>query len=155
MKTKQIASEHTLKVICFIFIWMILLPSMYFQVGPFMPCWEKMAHSALENSENVSGNRTIQEVLNFLNNDTTNDNEYTEDYDCKHFSCDLIRNAMKEGFKCGYVSIRYGCPPGHGIVVFDTDSGFLFVDPQADDIYFNLRNSFNGKKITDIEILWE
>ena len=155
MKTKQIVSRHTVIVIFTIFVWMIIVPGTYLQVGPFMPRWERMAHSALENSENVSGNRKIREVLNFLENDTTNENEYAKDYNCKHFSCDLIRNAMKEGFKCGYVSIRYDCPPGHGMVVFDTNIGFLFVDPQADNVYVNLKDSFNGKKITEIEILWE
>jgi hypothetical protein len=114
-------------------------------------------------------NPTYKEMLDFVNIDTTESNEYTDTYTCGNFSTDVILNAKSKGIEAGYVSIR-SAPVNHAIVVFKTtDKGIYFLEPQGDNIFaevqmtamhengrFNLKDSYGGLNIPlyDYSINW-
>lgn len=80
---------------------------------------------------------TYQEVLQFLNDDRTDENEYIEGsygaYVCSHFARDLCNNAEKQGIRSAFVELRYD-GSGHTIVAFNTiDEGLVFFEPQSDE----------------------
>ena len=78
---------------------------------------------------------TYQQMLDFIVQDGTDQNEYLEDeYVCRHFATDVCNNAEEEGIRCAYVYV--GFPEGsHGIVAFNTtDMGLVYIEPQTDDI---------------------
>ena len=76
---------------------------------------------------------TYAEVLAFLGQDKTDENEYDlDDYVCSHFSRDVCNNAEDAGFHCAFVELRYP-DSGHAIIAFDTtDQGLVYFDPQYD-----------------------
>ena len=76
---------------------------------------------------------TRYEVLTFLHQDTTNENEYIEDYVCSHFARDVCNNAEEQGFRCAFVELRYE-GEGHTIIAFNTiDNGMMYFEPQSDE----------------------
>jgi hypothetical protein len=80
---------------------------------------------------------TYAEVLSFLDEDRTDENEYIEDtygvYVCSHFARDAGNNAELEGFRCAFVEIRF-IDTGHAIIAFNTvDRGLLYFDPITDE----------------------
>jgi hypothetical protein len=77
---------------------------------------------------------TYQEMLNFIASDRTDENEYSENYTCFHFTADVKNNAFEEGYRCGFVYILFP-DSAHTIVCFNTtDHGLIFIEPQFDDI---------------------
>jgi len=77
---------------------------------------------------------TYQEMLNFIALDRTDENEYSENYTCLHFTADLKNNAFQAGYRCGFVSVEFP-DSAHAIVCFNTtDYGLIFIEPQFDDI---------------------
>lgn len=77
---------------------------------------------------------TYQEMLNFIAWDKTDENEYSENYTCRHFTADVKNHAFEAGYRCGYVSIEFP-DIGHAIVCFNTtDHGIIFIEPQNDEI---------------------
>lgn len=81
------------------------------------------------------------DVMDFLDNDTTDSNEYTIDYDCTQFSHELIRNAISKGIFACIVNIEIDLEDspysGHDIVAFDTvDAGVIYVEPQTDAVVY-------------------
>ncbi len=77
------------------------------------------------------------EVLAFLDEDHTNENEYIEDtygvYVCSHFARDTGNNAETAGLRCAFVEIRF-MEVGHAIIAFDTiDKGLIYFDPMTDE----------------------
>ena len=77
---------------------------------------------------------TLEEALDFLKRDRTDDNEYIEDeYVCSHFAADINNNAEKQGIRCALVELRFP-DSGHAVVAFDTtDEGMVFFEPLNDD----------------------
>lgn len=77
---------------------------------------------------------TLEEALDFLERDRTDDNEYLEDeYVCSHFAADINNNAEKQGIRCALVELRFP-DSGHAVVAFDTtDEGMVFFEPLNDD----------------------
>ncbi len=80
---------------------------------------------------------TYEEVIAFLGQDETDENEYVEDtygvYVCSHFARDVCNNAEEAGFRCAFVELRY-LDGGHAIIAFDTiDEGLVYFVPQTDD----------------------
>ncbi len=77
---------------------------------------------------------TLEEALDFLKRDRTDDNEYLEDeYVCSHFAADINNNAEKQGIRCALVELRFP-DSGHAVVAFDTtDEGMVFFEPLNDD----------------------
>lgn len=122
-------------------------------------------------------NPTYNEVVLFLENDTINKNpykgqyidyinwtirNYTEYYVCLHFANDLIKNVVVKNIKCGFVeltcyNITYDIWWGHAMVAFNTiDRGVIFVEPQTDEIFFNLHETgyYWDDWIYDLTITW-
>ncbi len=60
-------------------------------------------------------------------------NEYIEgEYVCSDFAQEVVDKATKNGMRCGYVIISFEkCPLSHAIIVFETDYGLLFIEPQT------------------------
>ncbi len=74
------------------------------------------------------------EVLNFIENDQTDKNLYIYgEYICHNFATDFKKNAMRAGFRCGYVQVFFPkC--SHALNCFNaTDYGLIFVEPQKDE----------------------
>jgi len=78
---------------------------------------------------------TYQEMLDFLITDQTDKNPYNEtSYVCWNFASDLMNNAFKAGYKCGWVHLAFP-NSAHAIDCFNTtDQGLVFVEPQSDDV---------------------
>jgi len=78
---------------------------------------------------------TYQEMLDFLTTDQTDKNPYNEtSYVCWNFASDLMNNAFKAGYKCGWVHLAFPSS-AHAIDCFNTtDQGLVFVEPQRDDV---------------------
>ncbi len=77
---------------------------------------------------------TYDEAIAFTSWDKTNENEYSENYTCHHFTADFKNNAFQAGYRCGYVAIDFPAY-AHAIVCFNTtDNDLIFIEPQSDDI---------------------
>ncbi|KXA89561.1 hypothetical protein AKJ57_05165 [candidate division MSBL1 archaeon SCGC-AAA259A05] len=96
---------------------------------------------------------TYIELVDFLENDTTDENLYNENtYVCFDFSKDLIANATDKGSMAGYARIAYWENHqsytiaennrnyyAHAIVAFKTvDEGLVYVEPQNDVVMKDL-----------------
>jgi hypothetical protein len=77
---------------------------------------------------------TYQEMLNFIALDKTDENEYSENYTCFHFTADVKGNAFKSGIKCGFVYVEFP-DSAHAIVCFNTTNcQLIYIEPQSDDV---------------------
>lgn len=77
---------------------------------------------------------TYDEAIAFTAWDKTDENEYSENYTCHHFTADFKNNAFEAGYRCGYVVIEFP-EYAHAIVCFNTtDYGVIFIEPQWEDI---------------------
>jgi hypothetical protein len=90
--------------------------------------------SAIEASALSLHNPTFREVVDFLEEDRTDDNEYVEDeYVCSHFAADVNNNAEQQGIRCALVEVRFP-DSGHAIVAFDTtDEGMVYFEAISDE----------------------
>ena len=79
-------------------------------------------------------NPTYAEVIDFVNTDTTDENDYSETYTCYSFTADFNENAFQMGYRCGFVYILFS-GSAHAINCFNTtDSGIIYIEPQTDEI---------------------
>jgi hypothetical protein len=77
---------------------------------------------------------TYQEALNFIASDKTDQNEYSDNYTCFNFANDVICNAFKDGYECGFVYVEFP-DSAHAIVCFNTTNyGLVYIEPQTDKI---------------------
>lgn len=107
---------------------------------------------------------SYDEVVEFLKEDKTSDNEYSTNYDCIIFTSRLKENANKIGIKCASVILdmydsKNNSRVGHAINAFDTsDKGIVYFDPQTDQPRYNVEvgNYYNQTqyKITQKVLLW-
>jgi hypothetical protein len=106
---------------------------MIYNIGPMneMACFYKQTH-----------NPTYKEMLDFINMDTTETNQYSINYVCHNFSMDVIKNAKSKGMEAGYVTILAE-PTNHAIVAFKTtDKGVYYLEPQSDIIFAQSQMDF-------------
>jgi hypothetical protein len=103
---------------------------------------------------------TAQEMIDFISSDTTDQNEYTEDYICFDYAAEVKNNAFLEGYRCAFVYVSFP-NSDHGMVCFDTvDQGLIFIEPQDDRILPVIvgESLFGGKDwddtIVDYRIIW-
>lgn len=85
---------------------------------------------------------TWKALADFLVRDHTNWNPYdAEDYNCMDYAIELVNNARAENIKSWLVGVDFTTgETGHAFVAFDTsDRGVIFVEPQADYTYSNLK----------------
>jgi|GEM_PF-3069593 len=90
---------------------------------------------------------TLSEVKDFLEKDTTDENEYDEeDYNCYDFTNDMMNNAISENIAVGlvYITMDIHHPDksdeegAHSLVAFRTiDKGTVYVEPQDDAVIHN------------------
>jgi len=89
--------------------------------------------------DEVIKNPTYNEMINFLNQDSTDSNQYIYYlYVCHNFAIDTIENAGEQNIRAGYV--RLDCIQDgledHAIICFDTtDRGLYFDEPQFDYVF--------------------
>ena len=77
---------------------------------------------------------TYQEALQFIESDQTDQNLYKEEYTCSDFATDFKNNALKAGYRCGYVLV-FGPDWNHALNCFNTtDHGLVFIEPQEDEM---------------------
>ena len=94
---------------------------------------------------------TYQEALLFIESDQTDKHQYgKEKYTCVNFATDFRNNALKAGYRCGYVLVYFPAT-GHLTKLIDrpnsitnwshalncfntTDYGLIFIEPQEDEI---------------------
>jgi len=98
---------------------------------------------------------TFQEALQFICSDQIDENQYNQSYTCFNFANDFRNNALNEGYRCGYVIIRFP-EASHVIVCFNTsDNGLIFIEPQNDEIVtLRIEQSYLGRKILWFSITW-
>lgn len=77
---------------------------------------------------------TYAEVIAFLREDRTDENEYDENtYDCANFTRDVSSYAEQKGFRSAAVIIDFP-DRGHIIIAFNTiDEGQVYFEPQSDE----------------------
>jgi len=80
---------------------------------------------------------TLDDVVRFMDEDTTDTHPWQPYYQCTSFAMNLQYNASLDGLKCGYVIIAYemnGISQSHAAVMFDTiDVGVVMFEPQTDE----------------------
>lgn len=109
---------------------------------------------------------TDQEVLDFLAQDTTDENLWIEGaYECGHFAADLWWNAYTQGLEACMVWVTYweqGKEQVHWLVEFhievETQSQWLWVDPQSDKIVdegtYTIQDTFCGQEAFSLCKTW-
>lgn len=106
---------------------------------------------------------TYERVLEFLEGDNVDVNEYTDIYNCISFANELKYNANNDGIKCAIVSFDLEDAYetwGHAINAFETtDRGIVYFDPQTDGERFDIRigshyNLSEKYRITKVDIIW-
>ena len=98
---------------------------------------------------------TYQEALQFIRSDQTDKNQYDQHYNCIYFANDFRNNALREEYKCGYVTIDFP-ETTHAIVCFNTsDNGLIFIEPQTDEIVtLTIGQQYLGMIILQFSITW-
>jgi hypothetical protein len=89
---------------------------------------------------------TWKELADFLVRDHTNWKTYdAKNYNCMDYAIDLVNNARAENIKSWIVGVDFiSGETGHAFVAFDTsDRGVIFVEPQEDFTYSNLKVGLN------------
>jgi hypothetical protein len=92
-------------------------------------------------------NPTYHELLDFLEQDPTDENEYLEDvYTCVDFVTELNNNAEDAGLRAAYVYMEFPGDRAHSVAAFETvDRGMIFIEPQFDDeVTVIAGNSYSG-----------
>lgn len=81
---------------------------------------------------------TWAQLIDFILNDHTNWNVWTEEYNCVNFSMDLVTNTQSQNMVAWMVAVTFSDhPEGHVFVAFPTsDSDVIWIEPQTDDAYF-------------------
>lgn len=80
---------------------------------------------------------TYAEVIEFLEEDKTDERLWMKEFDCTQFSYTVIRNAIGKGIYGCVAELNLEVPHngygGHDIVVFHTiDQGIVYFEPQTD-----------------------
>lgn len=102
-------------------------------------------------------NPTYDELMDFIADDRTDDNEYQAGtYTCVDFVADLNNNAEQAGYRAAYVYIEFPDNSAHSITAFSTvDKGLVYIEPQFDDeVRVQVGTSYaelNGYEIPDYD----
>jgi hypothetical protein len=121
--------------------------------------------SEIYNASKVSP-PTEQEVLDFLAQDTTDENLWIKGvYECGHFSADLWWNAYMQGLEACLVWVKYweqGTEQVHWLVKFhiddETQNYWLWVEPSSDKIVdegdYTIQDTFCGEEALNLCKTW-
>jgi len=101
-------------------------------------------------------NPTTAQVESFLMVDDTDKNEWSSNYNCRHFTADINNRADAMGWRCAYVIVEYENGYTHAVVGFDTREGMIYVEPQTDKIIELQKGgtSWSPSPIVDWEVVW-
>ena len=79
--------------------------------------------------------QTYRQVLWFIESDQTDKNLYrAQEYTCADYATEFKGNALKAGYRCGYVRVFFA-DWSHALNCFNTtDRELIFVEPQLDEI---------------------
>jgi hypothetical protein len=108
---------------------------------------------------------TTNQLISFLNEDATEEQNYSSKFNCVNFSAMMVSHAVEDGWNCGLVQIWFKgilqiypfVEMGHVMVAFNvTDAGPVFVEPQTDDLMPSLEpgDSYMNHTIQSVEINW-
>jgi len=109
---------------------------------------------------------TDQEVLDFLAQDTTDENLWIEGvYECGHFAADLWWNAYGQGLEACMVWVKHweqGTEQVHWVVKFhiedETQNYWFWVDPPSDEIVdegaYTIQDTFCGEEAFNLCKTW-
>jgi len=79
---------------------------------------------------------SYSEVINFLNNDKTNEKPYDDEtFNCANYAQEVNNNAEEHDIRCAYVLVVISDPDvNHACVAFNTtDKGMVYYEPQSDE----------------------
>ena len=125
-------------------------------------------HTYSSGTYNASGvsPATEQEVLDFLAQDTTDENSWVEGvYECGHFAADLWWNAYGQGLEACMVWVKHweqGTEQVHWVVKFhiedETQNYWFWVDPPSDEIVdegaYTIQDTFCGEEAFNLCKTW-
>ncbi len=125
---------------------------------------EARRESTAEPQEGLS-NPLLLGVKMFLADIRSWRRQYREgEYVCADFAKEVYDAATKRGIRCGYVAISFeSSNAGHAIIVFETDHGLKFFEPQdgnEEDLvvgrhYFGqIKGTPENNVVREIEITW-
>lgn len=78
-------------------------------------------------------NPTYTEAMAFVQNNQVDKHEYTDSYTCIDFTVDFEADALRLGYRVGFVYIEFQ-ESAHAIACFNTtDRGIIFIEPQTDE----------------------
>ena len=83
--------------------------------------------------------KTLIFILAFLARDYTNYIQPTRYFWCTDYSNTLVARARAENIMAWRVDIFFTHEIGHSIVAFQTTDGLVYVEPQTDTIYSNVK----------------
>jgi len=109
---------------------------------------------------------TDQEVLDFLAQDTTDQNSWIKGaYECGHFAADLWWNAYMQELEACMVWVKHweqGTEQDHWIVKFriedETQNYWLWVEPSSDEVVeegdYTIQDTFCGEEALNLCKTW-
>jgi len=109
---------------------------------------------------------TEQEVLDFLTQDTTDENVWRAgSYECGHFSADVWWNAYTQGLEACMVWVKrmkWGQEQLHWVVKFhiedETQNYWLWVEPSSDEVVdeddYAIQDTFCGEEAFNLCKTW-
>lgn len=87
---------------------------------------------------------TLKELIDFIEEDYTDSLRYLDNFICTDFSNTFIKNFREKGFYSCLLIIDFEENKSHALVQVKTkDRGIVYVEPQDDKIFFNLKEGDN------------
>jgi hypothetical protein len=127
---------------------------------------EPYAYSSESYNASKVSPTTEQEVLDFLAQDTTDQNSWIKGaYECGHFAADLWWNAYTQGLEACMVWVKHweqGTEQDHWIVKFriedETQNYWLWVEPSSDEVVeegdYTIQDTFCGEEALNLCKTW-
>ena len=102
-----------------------------------------------------STNTTLVDVGVFLEEDSTSERIYGEEFNCVEYALLVARNAQWYGLDVSPCCIVYNDGSRHMIIAFPTvDNGWTFVEPQTDKVINPVPGSiYNGMRVLRVDQL--
>jgi len=101
----------------------------------------KYKDKQFESNYSINMKPTYKDVTDFLEEDKTDELEWTKDFDCTQFAHMIIRNAKEQGIYGCIVTIDFNYKEAHDIVAFDTiDAGIVYFEPHNDKYVYMYEN---------------
>lgn len=106
-------------------------------------------------STNYSSDVPYDKLRAFLEEDNTDEREFTEDYVCQDFANDLVGNALEAGIPSCTVFIGHD-KGSHSLVAFRTEEkGIVFVEPQTGEFVLGIEEGEDYCELAGWQCNWE